>query len=68
MNNNKFEHLTADEIIESLEEKYKDNEEAMEDIERAKKNIEYIKRQENYKGQTPHSHAVMLANSLEYWN
>lgn len=64
----KYLHMTADEIILSLENQYQDNEEALEDIARAKLNIDYIKSQKDYKGQTPEQCALELAGSLEYWN
>lgn len=64
----KYENMTADEIISSLENQYKENVDVLEDIERAKQNIDYIKKQKDYKGQTPKQCALELAGSLEYWN
>lgn len=60
--------MSATQIIERLEQDYKDDEDALEEIERAKKNIKYIESQKDYKGQSPWQCAVSLAGMLEYWN
>ena len=65
---NELEEMNADEIIERLEQEYKDDEDALEDIDRAKKNIAYIRKQKGYAEQTPKQHALELANTLIYWN
>lgn len=65
---NEMGDMSAKQIIERLEQDYKDDEDALEEIERAKKNIEYIESQRDYKGQSPWQCAVSLAGMLEYWN
>lgn len=64
----KFDRMTADEIISRLENEYKDDAEAIESIERAKKNIAYIRSQKDYEGQTPKQCALELAGNLSYWH
>lgn len=65
---NEMGDMSATQIIERLEQDYKDDEDALEEIERAKKNIEYIESRKDYKGQSPWQCAVSLAGMLEYWN
>lgn len=65
---NEMGDMSATQIIERLEQDYKDDEDALEEIERAKKNIKYIESQKYYKGQSPWQCAVSLAGMLEYWN
>lgn len=60
--------MNADEIILSLEEKYKNDEEALEIICRGKNDIAYIRSQKNYDGQTPEQYALSLAYHLAYWH
>lgn len=65
---NEMGDMSATQIIERLEQDYKDDEDALEEIERAKKNIKYIESQKDFKGQSPWQCAVSLAGMLEYWN
>ena len=59
--------MTAKQIIERLEQDYKDDKDALEEIKRDKQNIKYIERQKDYEGQSPWQHAVSLAGMLDLW-
>ena len=65
---NEMGDMSAKQIIERLEQDYKDDENALEEIERAKKNIKYIESQKDYKGQSPWQCAASLAGMLEFWD
>lgn len=59
--------MSAKQIIERLEQDYKDDKDALEEIKRAKQNIKYIESQKDYEGQSPWQHAVSLAGMLDLW-
>ena len=67
--NNNF---SVDEMIEKLENHYKDDVDALESIDRARQNVEYIKKQmknnPDYTGQTPEQHIIELSAMLEMYN
>lgn len=57
--------MTAEEMMEKLFEKYKDNEEAIEVLLRAQKDLEYIRKRNE--GQTPEQYVLVLSGFLEMW-
>ena len=56
---------TAEEMIDELLEKYKDDEEAVELILRAEKELHYIRNR--HEGQTAEQYILGLAGHLEFW-
>lgn len=59
-------NMTADEIVERLEQEYKDDEDALQHINTAKLDIKYIKAHKDY-AQTPKQYAMGLVDHLFYW-
>lgn len=66
-----YDDLSANQILDILEEEYKGDKEALEAIARERKDVEYLLKREkdkNYDGQSAWQHASFFADSLEYWN